>query len=98
MRSIVFVGRRWFDKVNGNTYHTTECILDGEFVGKTATAYGYGEQYVQSGFEYLEGKNLIPARIRNNENGVYEQLWQWKEKHGIAVHSTVADVGRRKDL
>lgn len=94
---IVIVGRRWFDKKNGNTYHTSEVIVDGMFVTKTYMTYGHGDQYIQTALEYLEQNNLVPPR-ETSPNHIREPIYQWKERHEINIYATVADVERKKDL
>ena len=50
---VVFVvGRRWFDRVNGNTYHTAEVFVNDKYVGKSRMTYGYDESYIQTAKEY----------------------------------------------
>jgi hypothetical protein len=97
MTSLVIVGRRWFDRVNGNTYHSAEMVIDGECVGKVPMTYGYGDQYIDSAFDYLEKKNLIPLRERYI-TGSKEQPYQWVERTGIKVFSTASEVRSKKDL
>ena len=43
------IAKKWFDKVNGNTYHSVRCIRHKDnaiVVGQFQ--YGYGESYKQS--------------------------------------------------
>jgi hypothetical protein len=37
----------WFDKVNGNSYHTARVFIDGQVAGDTPVAYGYEQAYTQ---------------------------------------------------
>jgi len=39
MKSITVIGRRWFERINGNTYHSAEIIIDGTFVHKIQFAF-----------------------------------------------------------
>lgn len=40
------VGRKWFDKVNGNTYNSAKVWnSDGEHCANVEFAYGYGSDY-----------------------------------------------------
>lgn len=39
------IARRWFQKSNGNTYHTAELILDNGTTIKSPRAYGYADQW-----------------------------------------------------
>jgi hypothetical protein len=35
MKSVVIVGRRWFDKANGNTYNTAKVYVDGVVIASS---------------------------------------------------------------
>lgn len=81
--SIKFVVKavKWFDKINGNTYHTTRItrVRDKKVIASKFT-YGYGEQYKQTAIEELiknKWINTAYARrefIYERENG-YPILW-----------------------
>ena len=96
-KSIVILGRRWFQKTYGNTYHTATVIIDGETMFSTPIEYGYGDQYRDTAFRELESRGLIPARLEH-ANGSHECSWQWEERTGIKVGYSCADVMREKDL
>jgi len=97
IKSILIVGRRWFDKINGNTYHSSQSFIDGDLKDQVNFEYGYDDQYKYSAFERLEKKNLIPLRS-TYENGMCESFRDYTERTGIKINYTVSDVGRRKDL
>jgi len=81
-RKIKFVvnAARWFDKVNGNTYHSvriTKCST-----GKTIAAkfqYGYGNQYQYSALEAMAKAKWLPVKYRKKlphgglNTGYYER-------------------------
>lgn len=95
--ALTIIGRRWFQKTYGNTYHTAQVILDGNTIGKTYKHYGYGDQYIDSAFALLESKGLIEPRTRH-ANGSHEAHWQWAERTGTTLECTAVDVPREKDL
>jgi hypothetical protein len=90
---------KWFDKVNGNTYHSvrvTRCKDGKTIVPSTPYQYGYGDQYRQTALELMH-KN---GWLRNNKNwkfekypsgctslGEYDRLnnypIQWNVSHGL---------------
>jgi hypothetical protein len=90
--SILIAGRRWFQKLYGNTYHTTEVFVNGEKVGDTPKAYGYGEQYVQSGVELLQSLGYLPT------GDLFPYWRRIREDLGITFATTVSDVSRERDL
>lgn len=91
--SITIIGRRWFDKINGNTYHSCECLVNGEVVGYVPFAYGYGEQYIHSGMKKLEELGYVARYEGSPFNSRYDL-----ETMGVKFHATHSDVSRKKDL
>ncbi len=96
IRSIVIIGRRWFDRVNGNTYHTTVSLVDGREVTRTKIAYGYGDQYVESACEAMEALGII--KRTKHANGSRQHLWRYCADNGIELRIECADVARKRDL
>jgi len=55
---------KWFDKVNGNTYHSVRVIRHKD--NKIVTGqfqYGYGEQYQQTALEEMIRAGWLPKNI-----------------------------------
>lgn len=89
-KNIVVFGKRWFDRVNGNTYHSTVTFVDGvEFL--TEMEYGYGDHYLQSAVENLKMKGVIPQEVGHPYTIFFRE-------NGVSFNYTVADVGRKRDL
>lgn len=78
-------GRRWFEKTNGNTYHSVRVLVNGLEIGRDNFAYGYGDQYKQTAVEILDGALEYPLTIQARERG-------------ILLDIDVVDVMRKKDL
>lgn len=97
MKTIHIHGRRWFDRRNGNTYHSVNVWIDGKLVHRTAFTYGYGRQYLWTATEALNRAGFLPGR-ETYGNGNGESLWRYCEKHGITLVDEVDDVQRKKDL
>jgi hypothetical protein len=89
MTSLVILGRRWFDKRYGNTYHTATIIVDGETVHTSDVTYGYGDAYLQTAAEWLR---------RNDYPQAGWPLSVWCRMSGIAFTYSAADVSRKRDL
>lgn len=90
---IVIIGRRWFERTNGNTYHSVCVWVDGEFVGGESFVYGYGDQYIQTAMTLLANCRYL--------NRPLDDKWPfttWCRDNDIKLVYTVADVGRKKDL
>jgi hypothetical protein len=78
---------KWFDKVNGNTYHScriTRC-WDG-FVITAPFQYGYGDQYRWTARKLMLDVGWIPKRYASDTGG-YERENKypilWIERHGL---------------
>lgn len=58
-KNVIIKGKRWFEKTNGNTYHSVEVYVDGEMIGRKDFVYGYGDQYLESGKKILIEKGYV---------------------------------------
>lgn len=92
--NIIVMGRRWTDTY-GNTYHTAEIGIDGEFVHCTDIEYGYGEQYLFTAFKWLEENGYIKGWFNDKARMVPSR---WARENNINLMYSVADVRRKKDL
>jgi len=92
-RNIVIIGRRWFAKTYGNTYHSAEIIIDGVRVHRIDFSYGYGDQYLYNAFGWLSANGFI----RGYDPGK-SVPWRWSQDHEVKLDYSVSDVGRKKDL
>ena len=83
-------GLRWFDKINGNTYHTVIItdLINNELIHKSdCLVYGYDDQYRQTAYDILIKKGLVNEKDRLNHTLNRERF----------IYSCV-DVNRKKDL
>jgi hypothetical protein len=90
-------GRRWFQKTFGNTYHSVRIWRDGVQVAHLPYQYGYGEQWLQTAFEWL-GANGMPELLERHANGSpkhYGTQYLREVMHGTY---SVIDVTRKGDL
>jgi len=100
-KTIQIIGKRWFDKKNGNTYHSVEVYEDNKFIGKNPFEYGYDEQYIQSAFKILQNAGIYPKtnkRLLSGLNEDYYNFQQERRSNRDKFLITVSDVSRRKDL
>ena len=96
-KSITVIGRRWFQKSYGNTYHTAQILVDGVPVEGVGRSYGYGDMYLQNAADKLEALGYMPNREHYAHGGA-TPLWRYCEEHGIVFTCSVMDVQRQKDL
>lgn len=72
-KQITIIGKRWFDKVNGNTYHSFRIFIDNALVHTQGMTYGYGDQYEQNAILWLKenghiDKGLMRYEVREKYN------------------------------
>jgi len=97
VKSITVIGRRWFDRVNGNTYHAAHTLVNGEPGPNVAFQYGYGSQYEYNAAMELDRAGIIQLESYG-EGKPKESLWRYCERNGIAYSKDVADMNRKKDV
>ncbi len=95
IKTIHVEGLRWWDRVNGNTYHTARVTVDDKLVAVAPFQYGYDEQYLESAMEELEGLDIL-SDLRYN-NGGKRGLRRTCEELDIELTYTVHD-GLKRDL
>jgi hypothetical protein len=93
VKTLTVIGRRWFQRGPGNTYHSAQIIVDGVEVEGIAFAYGYGDHYLTNAFAKLQGLGLIDPPSEPSLS-----LWRWAELHGVKFTYSVTDVTRKRDL
>jgi hypothetical protein len=86
IETLEIVGKRWFQKSYGNTYHSVTVLVNDEEL-KSDITYGYGNHYLTTAAELLKANGYdIPS-----DNGEAFALMM-KYDH------SVRDVKRMKDL
>ena len=89
--SVFILGRRWFDKTAGNTYHTAQVFVNGDIIGKSDMEYGYDDQYIQTGKKILLNHYRLPK-------GMNENLALWNLRYfKVSFVNSVSD-GLKRDL
>jgi hypothetical protein len=108
-QQITIFGKRWFDKVNGNTYHSVKVYVNGKLVGFEPYAYGYDEGYLQTAVELLVKAGVYTREVepdRTDKHGTfikgndrtYFKFLDDKRAHPENFVIEVSDVARKKDL
>ena len=96
---LTIIGRRWFEKANGNTYHSVELYQDNKLLARVPFAYGYGDQYKQTALDQAVKLGLYPdTEAKHGGSECYRQFVFSKESGGDGNFFSVTDVGRKKDL
>ena len=90
MTMLTVIANKWFEKVNGNTYHSCEVYIDNRLIKREPFTYGYGEQYLQTALEILHEAGIATE---------YNILWKYQESIGRDnCLIKVNEVSRKKDL
>ena len=93
---ITILGRRWFDKKNGNTYFSSRIYVDGNLVHTIPHEYGYGDHYLDQSFVWLDQNGFVD--MPQHQNGGREPARLYCERNGITLVRDVVDVTRKGDL
>lgn len=82
---------RWFDKINGNTYHSVRITNNetGEVL-KCQFQYGYGEHYRQTALEEMLRCGWIDAKYSDRN------LFNYEREHNYNINWIVTD-GLKRD-
>lgn len=89
MIKYIVEGFRWFDKINGNTYHTIiiTTTKDNKRIYESPITYGYGDQYKHTAIDYL----IKIGALKESDRFNHELLRQ-------EFYFNVCNVSRKKDL
>ncbi len=94
-KSILVIGKRWFQRRYGNTYFSAEIFVDHVLVHKIDFRYGYDDQYLWEAFEWLHQEGYIPAQ---KDSAARPPPWLICEEIDCKLIYRAIDVERKKDL
>jgi len=86
IQGLMVIGRKWFDRAAGNTYHSAEVIV---FTSKechtyrSCLTYGYGSQYLKTGLDLLIKNKWFKESDCRYENGNRKTLRRVLQDVGI---------------
>ena len=79
-KKFTVIAVKWFDKVNGNTYHSVQCIRhkDGAKCYGAFT-YGYGSSYEETALNAMNEAGWLG-------DGYYDhQLWRYERENNYPI-------------
>jgi hypothetical protein len=88
---------RWFDRYNGNTYHSVRVTRCRD--GKTLTvpfSYGYGDHYRQSALEAMARAKWLPVKYRGRCDNGSHHAFCYERENKYPIHWNVSD-GLKRD-
>jgi len=88
-REIKFVCNavRWFDRVNGNTYHSVKItrVSDSAVCVSCDICYGYGDHYRQTALEVMNDAGWLPKEYNEKyENGA-KKLYMFERENNYPI-------------
>lgn len=93
-RKIKFIANvvRWFDQINGNTYHSVRItrVSDGAVISRGMT-YGYGSAYEQTALELMSDHKWLPVKYRG------ENAFNYNRENNYTILFEVID-GLKRDM
>lgn len=96
IKKIEVLGRRWFDRKNGNTYCASKVYINDNLVITTNWTYGYEEFYLQLANEELNKAGLIKSE-KHTSTGSLVPLWRYCSENDIDFSYSAID-GTKRDL
>ncbi len=93
-RSITIIGRKWFDNVNGNTYHSSQVLVNGVTIIRSDYTYGYGSAYEDTAHHYLIAYKYCPKLIGKHP----QRLRTWCQENGVTYETMAICVKCKKDM
>lgn len=93
MKTLTILGRRWFQKTYGNTYHTATIMIDGRTVHVIPQRYGYDSAYLTSATDWLRDNGYLEGMDERRDT-----LWGYCDRAGIVLEYHATDVSRERDL
>jgi hypothetical protein len=88
---------RWFDRHNGNTYHSVMVtrFRDGKTLAAPFT-YGYGDSYRQSALEAMASAKWLPVKYRGRHDNGSHHAFCYERDNKYPIQWNVSD-GLKRD-
>jgi len=87
---------KWYDRINGNTYHSvriTDTKNGKTYVNTTPYSYGYGEHYKQTAFGVLIDRGLIDKKYTRKNVFV-----SFERENDYPIMWTITDVRKKSEM
>ena len=102
MKTLITVDcKKWFDRVNGNTYHNVKVSIKNSKSEKesfeSGLTYGYDDHYKQTAGELLSKNTSLLKEFKTDYLGNWGLIEKLKEK-GIEVAFHEQDVNTEREL
>jgi len=93
----IVVAVKWFDKVNGNTYHSVTITRTRD--GKTLYCpfqYGYGDHFEQTAIEAMSLAKWLPVKYRGRDQRGVTEAYSYCRENNYPIYWDVSDGIKRE--
>lgn len=101
VQNITIIGRRWFQRTYGNTYHSVKVYVDSKLIGSKDFTYGYDSSFLQTAHELLQDAGIYERTNKRLSSGSMEDFYNFQQdmrNYRDRFVIDVCDVQRKKDL
>lgn len=87
---------RWFDRVNGNTYHSVRITRNED--GATLVCpfqYGYGDHYRQTALDAMATNGWLPEKYQGRHANGSSHAYAYEMENDYPIYWTVSDGSKR---
>ncbi len=89
-KHLTIIGKRWFQKSFGNTYHSTRVLIDGIEVYHCPFNYGYDDSFIQTAIKGMQEAGILAKD---------KDYWTQHLRDEFKSFNTIrTDVTRKRDL
>lgn len=96
IKTIDIRGKEWFDRINGNSYHSAQVTLNFGMKTEKRIAvcfkYGYGDQYIHSAMSKLVKNGFIKDSEPN------EAVWIYCQRNNIILRNSIERNCLKRDV
>lgn len=100
-RKIEFVCNavKWFDRVNGNTYHSVRItrVSDSAVLNSCDICYGYGEAYRQTALDLMNEAGWLPEKYNGKHENGANKHYRFERENNYPILWNVSD-GLKRDM
>ena len=88
---------RWFDKINGNTYHSVNItrLKDGANIAHEWT-YGYDDFYKQTALKIMSEAKWLPVKYRGKYENGFPKCFDYEREKNYPILWNVSNGLKRE--
>lgn len=90
MTSLTILGRRWV-KLNNNTLHSFQILVDGIPITKSPPLSGGAQMYLQNAWNWFVENQKLNVEPTTNP-------WDWATQNNVNLYYTAINVPHKGDL